>query len=142
MAYPIPVFINGKCYEWADILINIMSAPLRGAVGIEYADKQSIKNVFAAGRKVSGRVYGQEEPTASIELLMADVEALQAVSPTGRLQDIPEFPINVMYLDLANKTVKHVLKNCKFMDNSRQSNTGDGEIKVKIELCIAEIVWK
>lgn len=35
MAYLIPPLINGKSYEWADILVNILGAPVTGITNIE-----------------------------------------------------------------------------------------------------------
>lgn len=142
MAYPIPVLINGKAYEWADILVNILGVPFTGVTAIEYEDKQSMENVYAAGRNPNARTYGKIEPTAKISLLMSDVEALSAVAPTGRIQDIPEFDIPVMYLDANNQTVKHKLRKCRFTNNKRTSSTGDGALIVEIDLIVASIDWK
>ena len=140
MSYPIPRLVNGKAYEWADILLNIMGAPMRGALAVEYEEPQSMANVKGPGRFPSARIYGSTDPKASITLLMSDVQALQAVAPLGRLQDIPEFDIVVMYLDPANNTVKDIVRSCRFMTNGRSSAAGDDKaIEVKLDLVTAGI---
>jgi chorismate mutase len=141
MSYYLPPLINGKAYEWADILLNIGGQPMTGITSIEYAENQTMENVYAAGRFPNARTYGRVEPTAKISLLMSTVEALQASAPLGRIQDIPEFDIPVLYLDTNNVTVKHKLRNCRFTMNQRTSSAEGGAIIVEIDLVISHIEW-
>lgn len=142
MSYYLPPLINGKAYEWADIVVNIMGVPMTGITSIEYSEKQTMENVYAAGRFANARTYGKVEPTAKISLLMSEVEAIAAVAPLGRIQDIPEFDIPVMFLDTNNQTVKHKLRNARFTENKRTTSTGEGALIVEIELIISHIEWK
>ena len=141
MAYPIVPLINGKSYEWADILVNILGVPMIGINNIEYDEKQAMENNWGAGRFASARGYGKIEATAKVTLFMEEVENIQTVAPFGRIQDIPEFDIIVMYLDPANVTRKHVLKNCRFMSNKRASSSGDTKLEVELELIVSHIQW-
>lgn len=141
MAYYLQPLINGKAYEWADIVVNVMGVPMTGVTSIEYSEKQSMENVYAAGRFPNARTYGKVEPTAKITFLMSDIEAVQAVAPLGRIQDIPEFDIPVMFLDTNNQTVKHKLRNVRFTENKRTSSAGDGALTVEIELIISHVEW-
>ncbi len=141
MAYPILPLINGKAYEWADIALNILGTQFFGVTSIEYAENQDMKNVMGAGRYANSRTYGQIEATASITLLMSELEALQSVAPFGRIQDIPEFDIPVAYLDDSLTTVRHTLKNVRFTNNMRTSEPGNNAIECKVELILSHIVW-
>lgn len=141
MAYPILPLVNGKAYEWADIQLIILGVPFTGVTSIEYSEPQEMKNVMAAGRFPNARIYGQVTPEAKITLLMSEVEAIQKVAPNGRIQDIPEFDIPVIYLDPNNVTVSHVIKNCRFTSNSRTSETGSDAITVEIPLVISHVQW-
>lgn len=142
MSYLIPPLVNGKAYEWADIQLIILGVPFTGVTAIKYSEPQEMKNVMAAGRFPNSRVYGQVTPEASITLLMAEVEAIQKVAPNGRIQDIPEFDIPVMYLDTNNVTVKHKIRNVRFTSNSRESETGSDAVSVEIPLCISHVDWQ
>jgi hypothetical protein len=142
MAYNIPPLVNGKAYEWADIQIMILGVPFTGVTAIEYSEPQEMKNVMAAGRFPNSRIYGQVAPEAKITLLMSEVEAIQKVAPGGRIQDIPEFDIPVMYLDTANLTVKHKLRNVRFTSNIRTSETGSDALSVEIPLVLSHIDWQ
>ena len=101
-----------------------------------------MKNVYAAGTKPYGRIYGQFNPTAKINLWAKEVENIQSVAVGGVIQSIPEFNIIVTYIDAAMIPVKHTLRNCRFMSNGRKSARGDGEIEVELELVIADIEFQ
>jgi hypothetical protein len=141
MAYPIVPLINGKSYEWADIIVNVLGLPIIGITNIEYEEKQGMENIFGAGRFPVSRGYGKIEPTAKMTILMEELENIQTVAPQGRIQDIPEFDIVVMYVDAALVTRKHVLKNVRFMNNKRASSSGDTSIPVELELIISHIQY-
>jgi hypothetical protein len=72
---------------------------------------------------------------------MEELENIQTVAPQGRIQDIPEFDIVVVYLDAANVTRKHTLKNVRFMNNKRAVNSGDTSIPVELDLIISHILY-
>lgn len=141
MAYPIVPLINGKSYEWADIVVNVLGLPIIGITSIEYEEKQAMENIYGAGRFPVSRGYGKIEPTAKMTLLMEELENIQSVAPLGRIQDIPEFDIVVIYLDPAAITRKHILKNCRFMNNKRSASTGDTSIPVELDLIISHIQY-
>ncbi len=141
MAYPVVPLINGKSYEWADILVNVLGVPVIGITNIEYEEKQGMENIYGAGRLPVSRGYGKIEPTAKMTILMEELENIQTVAPFGRIQDIPEFDIVVMYLDVANITRKHVLKNVRFMNNKRTASSGDTSIPVELELIISHVQY-
>ena len=39
MALSLPALINGKSYEYADIIVNILGVPITGITSIEYETK-------------------------------------------------------------------------------------------------------
>lgn len=84
MAISLPPLINGKSYEYADIIVNVLGVPITGITSIEYDIKQNMENIYAAGNKPVSRGYGKFEPTAKITLLMEEIEAITAVSPMVR----------------------------------------------------------
>jgi hypothetical protein len=133
--------INGKSYEWSDIVLNILGVPVVGITSIEYSEKQDMQNVYGAGRRPVSRGYGKIEPTAKITLLMEEVEAIQAAIPTGLLMDIPEFDIVVAYVDSALVSRVHKLRNARFMNNDRKANTGDTSLPVELDLILSHVEW-
>lgn len=139
MAQSLPALINGKSYEWADILINILGSTFAGVTAIEYEDSQEMENVMGAGNRPVSRVYKNFVPTAKVTLLMEELEAIQAVAPGGVIQRIPEFDITVAYVDSALITRIHTIKNCRFMKNVRKVAQGDGAIACELDLIISHV---
>lgn len=139
MAYSLVPLINGKSYEWADITINILGLPFTTVTKIKYEETRNMKNVKAAGDRVVSRIYGDYESTASISILMEDVENIQSVAPGGVIQAIPEFNITVTFIDPSLITRVHTIRNVRFMTNGRESERGGGEIEVEIPLIISHI---
>lgn len=112
-------FINGKLYDWADIVTTIAGVPVTGIVAIEYSDDQEVEVKYGAGRYPVGYGKGRIKPTAKITLYQEEVEAIQAQSVNGRLQDIAPFDINVTYMPDSGIVKTDKLRNCMFKNNKR-----------------------
>lgn len=133
--------INGIMYDWSCVKASIAGVALVGVTAIEYDDKQDIQKAYGAGRVPFGYGKGRIDCTGKVTLYKEEVEALQVASPTGRLQDLPLFDINVSYLPENGKIVNHVLKNVKFPNNSRKLKEGDTKNEVELDLMIMSIKW-
>ena len=77
-------FVNGKLYDWADIVLVIAGVPVTGITGIEYKDDQDIVTKYGAGRYPVGFAKGRITSTGKITLYQEEVEAMQRQSLTGR----------------------------------------------------------
>jgi len=133
--------INGKAYEWADIIVNIMGIPIAGIDAVKYDEDQKMTNNYGAGNKPVSRGYGQIDFGASITLHAEEINALVNSAPNGRLQNIPEFDITVAFIPTAGGSVMvHKLKQCRFMKNSMDTKKGD--TMIELPLIIGDIQWK
>jgi hypothetical protein len=135
----LPVLINGKSYEWADITINILGQPFAGVTNIEYEDSQEMENIYGAGPRPISRAYGNFKPTAKVTILMEELEGIQAVAFGGVIQNIPEFDISVAFTDSALTPRIHTIKNCRFTKNLRKVSQGDTSIACEIDLIISHV---
>lgn len=138
MAIPL---INGRTYDYASIIVNIMSTPIPGITAIEYSDEQEMEDNYGAGTMPVNRGFGKYKAMAKLTLYMEHVEELTALAVNGRLQNIPEFDIIVTYVNSSNVPVTHKLRNCRFKNNNRKSKTGDTKIEVELDLLISHITW-
>lgn len=136
------VLINGVAYSWSQIKINILGRQVIGVSKISYSDKEEMQDNYGAGNLPVSRSYGKISCEASIELYMEEIEALQKATPTGRLQDIPEFDVVVSYQPQAGKITNHTLHNVRFKENAREAGNEDMVIKAEIPLLISHISWK
>lgn len=133
--------LNGQLYGWARIEFSIGGNQIIGIDALDYDDKQEKTNEYGAGQYAVGRGSGHIEYTGKITLHMEEVEALQAASPTGRLQDLGLFTIIVVF-DEANKVVTHTLSGCEFTENGRKLKKGDKVIACDCPMAIGHIKWK
>lgn len=141
MTDPFIPLINGKSYEWADIILNVLGVPIAGVTAISYGEKQDIKNIYGAGRFPVSRANGALTPNGKISLLFEEIQAIMAAAPNGRIQDIAEFDIMVSFIDASLIPVTHKLRNCRFMNNDKDTKQGDTSIPTDMELCISHVQW-
>ena len=134
--------INGRSYGWADIVCSPGGVPLFGVSDIEYTESQEMENIYGAGNRPVARGYGRVSYSGAITLSMEDIEKLQMASATGRIQDLPEFPVIVSYIPEGALIVTHKLQLCRFKNNGRTVKEGDMTIATKIELVVGNIEWK
>lgn len=133
--------INGVEYGWADITAIIAGIPNLGISEIEYDDDQEVKNIYRAGRYPTARGKGRITCGAKIKLSMAEVLAIQAKAPNGRIQDIAPFTVQVSYIPDGGKIVHDIIRDCQFKKNSRKWKEGDTSQDVELELIVSAIDW-
>lgn len=133
--------INGRAYDFAQIVCNVLGVPLMGIQSIEYKEEQEKTNNKGAGKWTVSRGHGTVDADAKVELSMNDVEALRTVAPDGRLLDIPAFPITVTYLN-EQKVVTHTLMNCEFIDDGGGGAQGDTDLVRTFALVVSHIKYK
>ncbi len=133
--------VNGTAYSWAQIEARIFDVPVAGITAISYEESQEMQDNFGAGNRPVSRGYGRIETSGSITLEMAEVEALQAAAPGGRLSAIPEFAIVVSYLPEGGVIRTHRLNNCRFKGNKREVSSGDMSIEVELEMLVSHVDW-
>ena len=133
--------VNGKLYDWADIVLTIAGVPVTGVTGIEYKDEQEVEMKYGAGRYPVGFGKGRISCEGKITLYQEEVEAIQRQSPTGRLQDIAPFNIIVSYLPDTGIVSTDKLRNVVFKNNGRTWSEGDTGKTVEIDLAMSHIEW-
>lgn len=133
--------VNGMLYSWADIVILIGGVPITGITAIEYGDSQEVVNKYGAGRYPVGRAKGRITPSGKITLYQEEVQALQAQSLNGRLQDLPPFDIIVQYIPDSGIIHTDKIRNCSFSENARKWKEGDTSAEVELPIVPSHIEW-
>ena len=133
--------INGIQHSWANIEVEILGRVVTGITEIMYDSKKVIEDVYGAGDEPIQRGEGNRTYTASITLKQFEVDAIQALVGSFKIDRIPPFNITVNYrstLDQPSKT--DILRNVQFKNNVRDWKQGQTSGDVKLELAIAGIV--
>jgi len=141
MATILTPLINGKSYEWGDIIVNFLNVPISGIVSLEYEERQDKKNIYGAGSRPVSTGNGRTEATAKVTFLMEEVEALQSAAPLGNLMNIPAFDVQIVFVDTSLVPRTHRLRNVQFMNNKRVANEGDQSLQVELDLLLSHIEW-
>jgi hypothetical protein len=133
--------INGRAYDFTQIFVKILGAPIASVSAISYTEEQTKENNFGAGSRPVSRGRGAINASGSITLSMNDVEALRDVALDGSLLKIEPFDIQVSFLN-AQKVVTHVLKNCEFLDDGTETSQDDKDIKRSFNLVISNVKYR
>ena len=133
--------INGRAYDFAQAVANVLGVPLMGISSINYTEEQEKSNNFGAGKYAVSRGHGAVDASASFEIHMNDIEAMRAAAPLGRLLDIPPFDITVTYLN-ENKVVVHTLKNCEFTNDGVEGSQGDTQLQRSFDLVLSHVEYR
>jgi hypothetical protein len=133
--------INGRAYDFAQVIVTVLGVPVASVSAIDYEETQDKKNNYGAGNRPVSRGAGAIEVTASIEFSMNDAEAIRRVAPNGSLLQVPAFDITVFFGNPQNPTT-HVLKNCEFLKDGVSGTQGDTDLKYKYDLLPSHIVWR
>jgi hypothetical protein len=137
MAAPL---INGTQPSWASIEVLIGGTILTGFSSISYTDKEEIFDVYGVGNNPVARSYGNITREGSITFQKNELSALQIASPTGRIQDIPEFNIVITYLPKGLGVFTYdTLKNCRFKNNGVDASQNDDVLEISVDLAIGDI---
>ena len=134
-----PTLINGVAYSYSDIVFNILGVPVVGVLEISYDDTQTIENNYGTGHKPISVGFGTIANTGSITLEMGEVEALAAVAPGGRIQNIPFFDIGINFITEDGKLARHRLKKCRFKGRKVSGGVGNTQLSEALELHISDI---
>ena len=136
-----PPLINGVSYTHAEIVCNVLGAPLIGLTAINYSDPQEITLNHSTGHKPTSRGFGPVTPQGSITLTMEEVERLSAAAPLGKIQNIPDFDIGVNFATEDGKFARHRLIKVRFKGRNPDSSVNNSQIEETLELSIADIQY-
>lgn len=138
--------INGKSYDFSQIIVNVMSVPLTGVLAINYEEEQEKTNNRGTGKRPNSRGHGGINSSASIELSMNEIEKLRDASvaagdPKGSLLSLEAFDITVNFNN-SQRPITHKLKDCEFTKDGGGGALDDTEISMSLDLIISEVHYR
>lgn len=138
MAAPL---VNGRSFDYSQIIINILGVPIVSVSSITYLEEQEKVNNMGTGNRPISRGHATINASGSLEISMNDVEALRDVAPEGSLLFIPAFDIVVVFGNIQNPQT-HVLKNVEFLNDGIETTVGDTDVKRTFDLVISHIQYR
>ncbi len=117
--------VNGKSWEFTNITCIILGVPIAELASITYTQVQERNMNFGSSPYATSFGNGTIKVTVTLKISMNEIENIIASIPSGLLQDIPPFDIVVWYGDSALASKTHIIKNCLFLNDGRNSSTGE-----------------
>ena len=133
--------INGKAYDFAQVIVNIAGVPIPSISSITYSEEQEKTNNYGAGKRPVSRGHGTITASASFDISMNDIEALRDESPNGSLLALPAFDVVVVFGNPQNPT-KHRLKNCEFLSDGVEGSVDDTDLTRSFDLVVSDIEFR
>lgn len=137
--------INGKCYDWNSVTINVSGMENIEITSISYGDKQEHEGIYGKRGRYRGFGTGNESNTVSIEMQREDFnELLRVIKKKGykRMYDYVIPKITVSYADEGAKTTTDVLTKVKLGSRDTNPKQGDKSVTVKMDgVAYGGITW-
>lgn len=128
--------INGKCYDWSSVTINVSGMDSIELQEISYDDEQELDPIYGTGGKIRGFGTGNQKNSVKISMIREDFnEMIRVIKSQGYTSfykyTIPK--ITVSYADDGAATTTDVLTNVKFSKRSLKAAQGDKSMKVDLD---------
>ncbi|MCM1258422.1 MAG: hypothetical protein NC307_11290 [Roseburia sp.] len=128
--------INGKCYDWSSVTINVSGMDSIELQEISYDDEQELEAIYGSGGKIRGYGTGNQKNSVKVSMLREDFnEMCRVIASQGYTSfykyTIPK--ITVSYADEGAATTTDTLTNVKFSKRSLKAAQGDKSMKVDLD---------
>ena len=126
---------NGKAYDSADVYVQINGVPIE-VKSLEYGNEQEHQLNHTLGSKATSWSKGKITPSASMNLMMADVAPLETAAG-GDLLGVKPFTITVEFANEYNLIIVDKII-AKFMKEGRNV-TGDMGLEYGYDLFALDV---
>lgn len=128
--------INGKCYDWSSVTINVSGMDSIELQEISYDDEQELEAIYGKGGRIRGYGTGNQKNSVKLSMTREDFnEMVRVIRSKGYTSfykyTIPK--ITVSYADDGTQTTTDVLTKVKFSKRSLKAAQGDKSMKVDLD---------
>lgn len=128
--------INGKCYDWSSVDVNISGSDNIEVSEISYDDEQDAELTYGKGGKPRGWGTGNKKNTVKMTMLREDFNEMTRLAKRLGYSNFYDFvipKITVSYADDGADTCTDVIKNFKPTKRSFKAANGDKTMSVSVE---------
>lgn len=128
--------INGKCYDWSSVTINVSGMDSIELQEISYDDEQELEAIYGKGGKIRGYGTGNQKNSVKLSMAREDFDEMIRVIKSKGYKSFYKYmipKITVSYADEGAPTVTDVLTNVKFSKRSLKAAQGDKSMKVDLD---------
>lgn len=128
--------INGKCYDWSSVTINVSGMDSIELQEISYDDEQELEAIYGKGGKIRGYGTGNQKNSVKLSMTREDFNEMIRVIKSKGYKSFYKYiipKITVSYADEGVATTTDVLTNVKFSKRSLKAAQGDKSMKVDLD---------
>lgn len=128
--------INGKCYDWSSVTINVSGMDSIELQEISYDDEQELEAIYGKGGKIRGYGTGNQKNSVKLSMTREDFNEMIRVIKSKGYKSFYKYiipKITVSYADDGVETTTDVLTNVKFSKRSLKAAQGDKSMKVDLD---------
>ena len=128
--------INGKCYDWSSVTINVSGMDSIELQEISYDDEQELEAIYGKGGKIRGYGTGNQKNSVKLSMTREDFNEMIRVIKSKGYKSFYKYTIpkiTVSYADDGVATTTDVLTNVKFSKRSLKAAQGDKSMKVDLD---------
>lgn len=128
--------INGKCYDWSSVTINVSGMDSIELQEISYDDEQELEAIYGKGGKIRGYGTGNQKNSVKLSMTREDFNEMIRVIKSKGYKSFYKYiipKITVSYADDGVATTTDVLTNVKFSKRSLKAAQGDKSMKVYLD---------
>lgn len=128
--------INGKCYDWSSVTINVSGMDSIELQEISYDDEQELEAIYGKGGKIRGYGTGNQKNSVKLSMTREDFNEMIRVIKSKGYKSFYKYiipKITVSYADDGVATTTDVLTNVKFSKRSLKAAQGDKSMKVDLD---------
>lgn len=128
--------INGKCYDWSSVTINVSGMDSIELQEISYDDEEEVEAIYGKGGKIRGYGTGNQKNSVKLSMTREDFNEMIRVIKSKGYKSFYKYiipKITVSYADDGVATTTDVLTNVKFSKRSLKAAQGDKRMKVDLD---------
>lgn len=128
--------INGKCYDWSSVTINVSGMESIEPEEISYDDEQESELIYGKGGRPRGYGTGNQKNSVKLSMAREDFNEMIRVIMSQGYKSFYKYiipKITVSYADEGAPTTTDVLTNVKFSKRSFKAAQGDKKMKVDLD---------
>lgn len=128
--------INGKCYDWSSVTINVSGMDSIELQEISYDDEQELEAIYGKGGKIRGYGTGNQKNSVKLSMAREDFNEMIRVIKSKGYRSFYKYmipKITVSYADEGAQTTTDVLTKVMFSKRSLKAAQGDKSMKVDLD---------
>lgn len=128
--------INGKCYDWSSVTIDISGMDSIELQEISYDDEQELEVVYGKGGKIRGYGTGNQKNSVKLSMAREDFNEMIRVIMSKGYRSFYKYiipKIVVSYADEGAPTTTDVLTKVKLSKRSLKAAQGDKTMKADLD---------